>query len=115
METSVDYLINLTHKALMDKFQIWVDHHKDVIGDKWYKRLNREIKKISKDTEITIPKVMGHSLWIFNIISNFGVLAGLGPSEVNYQGCLNPKINEKLTRILLELCASSLSLQYLRR
>jgi hypothetical protein len=90
----------------------WAEANRGAIGDRWFRQIVRESKKYRGRDDPPIPTVIGFALWCFNTVSQFGVLAGIGPSKVNLQG-IPPQLDERSTRRLLLLCASCLSLQYL--
>jgi len=87
----------------------WLDTNKQAIGDKWYDDLYKKGKDAEADCD-TIMKIMGDAMWMFNMIANLGVLAGVGPSKVDLQ-VLAPGLDEKSSRRLLALISSSLCLQ----
>jgi len=102
--------IRLFRKSLFLAFYGWLEANKAVIGE-WYIRLFNEAKKSDSNTAI---KIVGTALWMFSMIANFGVLAGIGPNSVNLQH-LDERLDKKSTMRLLHLIASSMSLQYLPR
>ena len=103
--------IRLFRKSLFLAFYGWLEANKAVIGEKWYKRLFNEAKKSDSNTAI---KIVGTALWMFSMIANFGVLAGIGPNSVNLQH-LDEHLDKQSTMKLLHIIASSMSLQYLPR
>ena len=103
--------IRLFRKSLFSAFYDWLQINKEVIGDKWHKRLFNEAKKSECNTAI---KIMGTALWMFNMIAGFGVAAGIGPNKVNLHH-LDERLDKKVTMRLLHIIASSMSLQYLPR
>ena len=103
--------IRLFRTQLFSAFRNWVDTNKQAIGEKWCSRLLKEGEKAASDCD-TALKIIGVALWMFNMISQFGVLAGLGPNKVNLQH-LDERIDEKSTKRILHLCAACLCLQYL--
>jgi len=103
--------IRLFRKSLFLAFYGWLEANKAVIGEKWYIRLFNEAKKSDSNTAI---KIMGTALWMFNMVANFGVLAGIGPNSVNLQH-LDERLDKQSTMRLLHIIASSMSLQYLPR
>jgi hypothetical protein len=60
----------------------------------------------------TAIAVMGTAMWMFNMIANFGVMAGIGPNSVNLQG-LAPGLDEQSTKRLLLIISATMNLQYL--
>lgn len=87
----------------------WLETNKQAIGDKWYEGLYKKGKDAEGDCN-TIMKIMGDAMWMFNMIANLGVLAGVSPNNVNLQG-LAPGLDEKSSKRLLALISSSLCLQ----
>jgi len=108
-----EQLCKLFIKTLMDAFATWIKEHKEAIGEKWYKKLQRMIKREQKRKEYSIANVMGTALWIFNILSNFGVMGGLAPNKVTVHE-IPKQLDVRSTMRVLHLCSSCLSLQYLR-
>jgi len=97
-------------ECLFQSFYDWLLRHREMIGDKHYGKLFDDLKK-AWDLSDTPVKLIGIAMWIFNMIANLGVLAGLGPAKVDLQ-VLPEKYDEKLTRRVLLNC-SCLCLQYL--
>jgi hypothetical protein len=91
----------------------WAEINKNAIGDKWFKRITKEVKAHLKRETPTIPEVMGFALWCFNVVSTLGVLAGIAPNEVAIHS-ISKNLDERSTKRLLYLCAACLTLQYLR-
>jgi hypothetical protein len=96
-------------RQLFEAFLDWLDTNKQAIGDKWYEDLYKKGKDALADCN-TIMKIMGNAMWMFNMIANLGVLAGVGPSKVDLQ-VLAPSLDEKSSKRLLALISSSLCLQ----
>ena len=105
--------IRLFRKTLFSAFRDWLKTNKEAIGEKWYNKLRTQLAKADADTAI---KIMATSMWIFNMIANFGVLTGIGPppSKIKLQG-LNEKLDKKSTMRLLYMIQSCMALQYLPR
>jgi hypothetical protein len=101
-------VIRWFRETLFKAFFDWLETNKIAIG-KWYKTLYNEGKKAEADCD-TAMKIMGTTLWMFNMIANCGVMAGLGPNKVSLQG-LAKELDEKSTLRLLHLMASCLCLQ----
>jgi len=97
-------------KTLFQAFFDWINKHEEVLG-KWYGKLLKEGKKAEDDCDTPL-KIMATSMWIFNMIAQFGVQAGIGPNKVNLHK-IPEELDEQLTKRLLHLCATCLSLQYL--
>ena len=107
----METLIRMFRKSLFIAFYNWLDVNKEAIGEKWYNRMRAEVAKAEADTAI---KIMATSMWIFNMIANFGVLTGIGPppSKIDLQG-FNEKLDKKATMRLLYIIQSCMALQYL--
>jgi len=104
-------MIRMFRQQLFSAFWEWVEVNKEAIGDKNYRWFLKEGKRAEDNCNNAI-KIMATALWMFNMISNFGVLAGIEPNSVNLQN-IDTKIDEASTKRLLNLCAASLSLQFL--
>ena len=100
--------IRLFRNQLLEAFFDWLEVNKEYIG-KWYSRLYNEAKKCDCDTAV---KIMGVSMWMFNMIANCGVAAGIGPNDVKLHG-IAEGLDEKSTKRILHLIAACMSLQYL--
>jgi len=96
-------------RQLFEAFFDWLDTNKKVIGDKWYDDLYRKGKDALADCN-TIMKIMGDTMWMFNMIANLGVGAGVGPNHFDLQS-LAPGLDETSSKRILALIAASLSLQ----
>jgi hypothetical protein len=96
-------------ESLISAFKDWLEKNHEAIGDKWYDSLMKKVTEADADTAV---KIMGTSLWMFNMIAGFGVMAGIGPNNVNLQG-LNPALDEKSTKRLLVIISECMCLQYL--
>jgi len=104
-------VIRLFRQQLFSSFYDWVETNKEAIGEKWFKQLSERGKEAEDECDTAI-KIMGTSLWMFNMISGCGVLAGIGPNAVSIHE-ISPKLDEKSTKRLLHLIAACMSLQYL--
>jgi len=107
--------IRLFRKSLFHAYYDWTEKNKDAIGEKWYTWFLKNGKKAEGECDTPI-KIMGTALWIFNMISGLGVMAGVGPpnspNPVNIHH-IDERLDEKSTKRLLYLISSCLSLQYL--
>lgn len=106
-------LVRLFKKQLFSAFWDWVEKNKSQIGEKNYNWFLNKGKKAEDDCN-TALKVMATALWIFSMISNFGVMAGIGPNSVHIEN-INANLDQESTKRLLHMCASCLSLQFLPR
>jgi len=106
--------------TLSNVFSEWIEKNKKTLERKagLLKNMIRENKKFVKKCRngnvVTPPDVMGFAMWIFQNVCNFGVIASLSPNKADIRE-IPSYIDEKSTRKLLELCASTMSLQYLPR
>lgn len=101
----------LFKESLFSAFHEWIKQNEKVIGDRWFNSLVKQEKKAWEEGDNAIH-LIGIALWMFNMVSGFGVLAGLGPSNVQIHE-IRDGIDEKTTKKLLLLISSTLSLQYL--
>jgi len=101
----------LFKETLFSAFHEWIKHNEKAIGDKWFNNLLGQEKKAWEESNNAIH-LIGTGLWMFNMVSQFGVLAGLGPNNVQIHE-IRDGIDEKTTKRLLLLISSTLSLQYL--
>jgi len=70
-------VISLFKQVLIEAVDNWLSNNKELIGEKIEKRIRRELRKFSKDRP-TIPSICGFALWIFQMMGNLGVVAGVG-------------------------------------
>jgi hypothetical protein len=70
-------------EGLFNAFHDWLEKHEDVIGG-WYEKLLKEEKKAWEMSKDAIS-LIASALWMFNMIAQFGVLAGVRPANVNLQ------------------------------
>jgi len=106
-----DNTIRMFKDCLFKAFNDWIETNKASIGEKWYE----DLQKKSGDAEAecnTALKIMGSAMWVFNMLGQFGVGAGLHPNGYNLQ-YLHNGLDEASTKRLLALCSSCLCLQYL--
>jgi len=104
-------VIQLFRKQLFEAFYDWVQLNRAAIGEKWYAQLVKKGKD-AEDEADTALKVMATAMWMFNMIANSGVMAGIGPNSVSVHE-IDPSLDEKSTRRLLHLLSSAMTLQYL--
>lgn len=110
--TANQQMINLFKTTLLNAIEDWINKHKEVIGDKWFKSMSKEVKKSRKKEDGTVAEVMGFALWFQTHLSNLGITVGLAPNKI-MQLEVPEKFDETETRRALALCASCLSLQYI--
>jgi len=109
MENQWEEIIRLFRRQLLDAFSDWLEKNKEAIG-KWYDSLQKQTWR-----ECATPiEIMGTAMWMFNMIADLGVLAGIGPDGVSIHE-LREGLDEQSTRRLLLLISSCMNLQYLPR
>ena len=95
-------------ERLFAAFFDWLDVNRETV-DKWYDDLYRKGKDAEAECN-TIMNIIGDAMWMFNMIANLGVLAGVGPNSFDLQ-VLAPGLDEKSSKRLLALISSSIALQ----
>jgi len=105
----VEEIIRLFRKSLLEAFGDWLEKNREAIG-KWYDRLQ---KQSWRDCATAI-EVMGTSMWMFNMIADLGVMAGVGPDQINIVE-IRQGLDEQSTKRLLLMIQSCMSLQFLPR
>jgi len=94
-------------RSLLDAFSDWLEKNRDAIGS-WYESLQKQSWR-----ECATPvEIMGTAMWMFNRVADLGVLAGIGPDQVSIHE-INPRLDEKSTKRLLQLISSCMNLQFL--
>lgn len=102
----------LFRERLFVAFFNWLEINKNTIG-KRYDGLYKEGRKAEAECN-TLGHIMGYSMWMFNMIADCGVMAGIGLNGVNFHSVAEG-IDEGSSKRLLALLASSLGLQGLPR
>jgi len=102
-------VIRLFRRTLLEAFEDWLEKNSEAIGEKWHDNLLKKMKEADCDTAINI---MGTAMWIFNMVANFGVLAGIGPDQVSIHE-IDKRLDEPSTKRLLLIIQSCMNLQYL--
>jgi len=104
-------LIRMFRRSLLEAFRDWLEKNKEAIG-KWYDQLLNRMEEASNcDTAI---KIMGTAMWMFNMIADLGVLAGIGPDGPSIHE-IRQGLDEQSTKRLLLIISSCMNLQYLPR
>jgi len=111
MQNQWEDIIRMFRRSLLDAFSDWLEKNREAIGDKWYDRLEKQMKGADCDTAVNI---MGTSLWVFNMIAGFGVLAGIGPDHISIHE-IDKRLDEQSTKRLLLVIQSCMCLQFLPR
>ena len=91
-------------------FYDFLDANKQVIG-RWYEDLYGKAKKGEAECN-TFMKLLGDAMWMFNMVAECGVGAGVGPNHYDLQ-FLKPGLDEKSSKRILMLISSALCLQQL--
>ena len=102
-------LTRLFRERLFAAFYNWLEVNKDVIGEHRYTDLHNKAADYEATCN-TIMKIMGGAMWMFNMIANLGVMAGVGPNHFDLQ-VLAPGLDETSSKRILALIATSLGLQ----
>lgn len=110
MDKTLEKTIRMFKKQLFEAYFDWLKKNRETTGERWYKKLKEQGLE-AKDCNSAV-KIIGVALWMFNMTSNFGVLAGIGPNDVKLHE-IHEKLDERSTKRLLTLVAACLSLQYL--
>jgi len=100
-------VIKLFRKSLLDAFDNWLEKNREAIG-RWYDSLQ---KQPWRDCATPI-EIMATSMWMFSMIADLGVLAGIGPDRVNIVE-IRQGLDEQSTKRLLLMIQSCMNLQYL--
>ena len=97
-------------QRLADAAEAFTRNNQAVLGDKWTKKLGHAVRELRRGSSLSIPQVLGTALWIFAILGNLGVQAGLGlegPSVAS----IPEELDEETTVRLLEACSYALRCQ----
>lgn len=86
----------------------WLEVNKKALGA-WYSRLYNQGKDADCNTAL---KILGNSMWMFNMAANCGVGAGIGPKGFDLQ-YLHNDLDRKSTVRLLTIISACMNLQYL--
>jgi len=105
----MEEIIRLFRKSLLEAFSNWLEKNKEAIG-KWYESLQKQ----SWQDCATPIEIMGTAMWMFNMIADCGVLAGIGPDKVNIVE-IRQGLDEQSTKRLLLMIQACMSLQFLPR
>ena len=100
---------HLFRERLFAAFYNWLDVNEETIGEHWYTDLHNKAADYEATCN-TIMKIMGGAMWMFNMIANLGVMAGVGPNHFDLQS-LALGLDETSSKRILALIAASLGLQ----
>jgi hypothetical protein len=73
----VSDIVDECRRELSEKFLAWLDRNRERIGEKWYKKLLKNFRKAKMNDE---THILATALWMFNMVANLGVIAGIGIS-----------------------------------
>jgi hypothetical protein len=107
----MEEFITLLRAQLFESFYNWLERNKTAISEKWYANLFNEAKK-GEDISDNAVAIMWTALWMFNMVSDCGILAGIGPNSVSIQE-IDRRLDEKSTMRLLHLISAAMALQHL--
>ena len=103
-----DYTKWLKEK-LYSSFFDWLTVNRKSIGERWYSQLRKQGQDAKADSR-TLGGLMGEGLWMFNMIANLGVGAGVMIGDFNLQ-YLHNGIEEKSTKRLLLFISTTFCVQ----
>ena len=106
---SIKALIELVGRQLLNSFNDWLETNKNNFHPKLYNKLRKQLRKVKIDN---IASVIGTAMWMFQILGNVGVGAGVGPDGYVIQ-YINNNIDRKTTERLLVVISTALKLQYI--
>jgi hypothetical protein len=107
---SIKVLIELVGQQLINSFNDWLEANKNNLHPRLYNKLRKQLRKVEVDS---IVSVIGTAMWMFQILGNVGVGAGIGPYDYVIQ-YMNENIDRKTTERLLLMISTALKLQYIR-
>jgi len=99
----------LFRERLFTAFYNWIEVNKETIGEHWYADLHDKAADYEASCN-TIIKIMGDAMWMLNMITNLGVMAGVGPNHFDLQS-LALGLDETSSKRILALISASLGLQ----
>lgn len=98
-------------EGLFNAFHDWIVKNEEAIGDKWFNNLLKREKEAWNMSSNAVSLIAA-SMWMFNTIAQFGIMAGIGPADVKLHS-IPEGIDEKASKRVLLLCSSVLCLQSL--
>jgi len=111
MSDNLESTIRMFRESLFNAFYDWADKNRKATGEKWYSFLTTKGKDAENNCDSAIS-IMSTSMWMFNMIANLGVSAGLGPDGAKIHE-IAQEIDVQSTHRLLALMATCMNLQYL--
>ncbi|MEM4958838.1 MAG: hypothetical protein QXX12_03070 [Nanopusillaceae archaeon] len=95
----MDLQTEVMKKLLIDAAWQWLEANKNAIGDKWYEKISKHLRRA--DTEITDKiRLMGYALWLFNIVTNFSVVAYISRRRYTVWH-INENLDQRTTKQLI--------------
>ena len=82
---------------LIESLTEWINKNSNVIGEKWKKHIEKEIRKF-KLKRATISTVAGFAMWAFCIVNNLGVASSIGQDGFVFD---SKEFDENTTKKLL--------------
>jgi len=97
-------IVDECRRELSEKFLAWLERNKEKIGEKWYEKLLKNFRKAKMNDE---AHILATVLWMFNMVCNLGVVAGIGIS-FGYKIEKIYNLDEKTTKDVLEALSKCL-------
>lgn len=104
-------LTKLLKERVYAAFFNWLTVNRRVIGECWYVDLWSKGKD-QEANDCSLLDILGSAMWMFNMVANLGVGAGLGVGTFDLQ-FLASGLDEQSTKRLLALLSSTLCYQRL--
>jgi hypothetical protein len=83
--------------AILTAWRLWLKTNRGAIGDKWYKKIERELRKVEGSSQggqvYDCAGALALALWTLNILGTLGATAHIGQ-----QGLRVVKVPEHLDR-----------------
>jgi hypothetical protein len=100
----VSDIVDECRRELSEKFLAWLDRNRERIGKKWHEKLLKNFRKAKMNDE---AHILATALWMFNMVTNLGVIAGIGVS-FGYKIEKIYNLDEKTTKDVLEVISKCL-------
>jgi len=108
----MESMIKIFRERLFSAFYEWLEKNREYLG-KRYGQLYNKGKEAENAAEDAIG-VFSMAMWMFNAISNCGVMCGIGPDgPVLYDYSIPEGLDEKTTKRLLLMISACMNLQHL--
>lgn len=109
----IRFVVGETKRMLVEAFEAWIERHRGMMSDRWYRRLRSELNRFRRQNA-TIPIVAGFAMWVFNVIGNMGVEAGVGPDGFTvFDTTWQRGFDRQTTNRLLVAIMTALKLMYI--